>query len=259
MMKLIYNILFYLTHPAFYFKSLKLHSQCEEISRKKKIKQEEKVSIVIVTYNALDYVRLCFTSLAKTNYKNKEVVVVDNNSSAEVKRYLKEAKKKKLIDVLHLSPVNTYFTGGNNIGASLSSERSKYLLFLNSDIEIRDPDWLNILLENVPKGGIISFGKVDVPVVRPDGWCFMVDKKTFKHLGGLNEYYKMDWGITEFTAKVLHAGYKVKSIVNPNNFVYHFGQKSRPKRRPKEFHKMSVSQVIKLFKDKSITLLRMTD
>ncbi len=220
---------------------------------------KEKVSIIIVTFNALDYVINCIESLEKTKYKNKEVIIIDNNSNSELKNYLIKAKKENKIDILHFSKINTFFSGGNNLGAIKASRNSKYLIFLNSDTEIRNPYWLNILMKNKPKEGIISFGKTDIPVIRPDGWCMMVDKKIYKYLGGLNEEFKMDWGITEFTAKVLNQGYEVKSIINPNNFVYHFGQKSRLKKRSKEHKKMSFNEVIHLFKGKKISLLKIVD
>lgn len=255
MIKKLYILLFYVKHPLICLKNLKSNIGQKKVSSYKTL-DKNKVSIIIVTFNALDYVKVCLKSLQKTRYKNYEVIAVDNNSDSETKKYLQQVKKEMLIDKLYLSSENTYFTGGNNIGASLSSENSKYLLFLNSDVEIKNPNWLNILMANKPKKGVISFGKVDIPVIRPDGWCFMVEKNIFQELGGLNEYYKMNWSITEFTAKILKAGYSVKSITNPNEYVYHFGQKSRPKKKKQVFKEMTMSQVINSFKGTKVSLLK---
>lgn len=252
---MIYEAFFYFTHPLECIVHLRGNITAKKIVRNKKI-HEPKVSIIIITYNALHYVKLCIESLRKTTYRNKEIIIIDNNSNSETRDYLRQAEKTKLIDRLYLSPENTFFTGGNNIGASISSKNSRYLLFLNSDVEIKNPYWLTILMANKPKEGVISFGKVNIPVIRPDGWCFMVDKKIYNELGGLNEYYKMNWSITEFTARVLQKKYTVKSIVNPNDYVFHFGQKSRPKKNTHIHNELTFSQVFTLFKGKKVNLLR---
>lgn len=246
--------LFYFKHPAIFLKNLYLNLTSKKIRTRKKITQHP-ISIIIVTYNALSYVQTCLQSLSKTDYKNKEIIVVDNGSSKETVDYLKKAKTRNLINKLYLSEVNTYFSGGNNIGALISSKKSEYLVLLNSDIEIKNPDWLKVMMANKPDKGILSFGKVDIPVVRPDGWCFMVDKKTFFELGKLNEFYQMNWSITELTAKVLRNGYVVKAISSPEKYVYHFGQKSRPKKSHR-FNQMSLEEVFNIFGNRKVELLK---
>lgn len=248
---LVFVCLFYLKHPTQLYKHVKvllnrkklvIHSLDFEASPK------PKVSILILTYGALDYVKKCLESLNKFRPENVEVIVYDNGSDEETKNYLKEQLENKVIDKLKFSEVNHFFVKGNNEAAKLAAEDSEYLLLLNSDTEILHKDWLNILLSIHPKKGIASLGAVFHPVPRPDGWCFLVDTATFKELGGLNEHFQMNWGITDFTAKALKEGLKVNTIFNPHQFIVHYGGKSY-KKKPKinPFTDMTEGEVINLF------------
>lgn len=242
----------------FYFSYLLMHQKrviqilgqrisAKKIHQIKKINKNPRVSIIIVTYNALEYVKICLNSISKASYSNKEIVVVDNNSNEETKNYLRVLKRQSQIDRLYLSKTNTYFSGGNNIGARLSDKNSKYIILLNSDTEIKDPRWIEILLSLAPEEGIISFGKVDFPVLRPDGWCFMINRNLYLQNGGINEYYKMNWGLTELTARILTKGFPVYSIINPDKYVHHFGKKSSGKKNTIHFNNMTHCEILKLY------------
>jgi GT2 family glycosyltransferase len=188
-------------------------------------KTKKKASIIILTYNALEYVKKCFKSLEKTDYPNYEIIVVDNNSKPPVKKYLKYLKKKGQINKLYLSPKNTYWAGGNNIGVSLSAEDSDYVLLLNSDVEIKNKDWLNVLVGLAPKNGAISFG-VCLGRRVCDGWCLLICKKTFDKAGRLNEDYPF-WGSDcELLYNILKKGFSILAISNPESYIIHYRKKS---------------------------------
>ncbi len=52
-----------------------------------------KTSIVILTYNKLEYTKLCIDSIRKyTKSGTYEIVVVDNNSTDDTREWLKEQK-----------------------------------------------------------------------------------------------------------------------------------------------------------------------
>src|SRR5579872_4842733 len=91
-----------------------------------------KLSIIIVNYNAGDYLRKCLESLNKNVSKklNFEVIVVDNDSpdkSADIVE--KEFKNFTLIRTK-----NEGFSKGNNKGVAKS--KGDYVLFLNPDTEV---------------------------------------------------------------------------------------------------------------------------
>ena len=52
-------------------------------------------SIVIPVYNTIDsYLKDCFNSIERQNYRNYEVIVVDDGSNEETKNYLKQYEDK---------------------------------------------------------------------------------------------------------------------------------------------------------------------
>ena len=91
------------------------------------------LSIIIVNYNTCDYLRACLASIeAQRGDLPVEVVVVDNASkdgSAAMVR--SEFPRVVLVE----PGVNTWFTGGNNLG--VSHARGEFVLLLNSDTLIQ--------------------------------------------------------------------------------------------------------------------------
>ena len=92
-----------------------------------------KVSIIILNLNGLDDTVECLQSLKKITYPNYEVIVVDNGSTGDDARVLKE----KFGDYIHLiqNDKNHGFAEGNNIGIryALNKYHPDYFLLLNND------------------------------------------------------------------------------------------------------------------------------
>jgi GT2 family glycosyltransferase len=192
---------------------------------KKPLEEKSKVSIIIITYNALNYIKTCFESLKKTNYKNYEIIVVDNGSVGEIKKYLSHLKKKREINKLFFSRENTFWSGGNNLGVDMCSKHSDFFLFLNPDVEIKDGDWLQNLVSLCPKNGLISYGTAKFSY--PDGFCLMVQKDVFRHVGGFNANIPM-WGSElEFALRAVKKGYTLRTVVNYLKYIVHFGKQSK--------------------------------
>ena len=99
------------------------------------------LSIVIVSYNTLDYLRKCLESIYQyTKGINYEVIVIDNAStdgSAEM------VQKTFPQVILHALKDNLGFTRGNNIG--IQSSKGEYVLILNPDTEIRDNVFVKLI------------------------------------------------------------------------------------------------------------------
>ncbi len=86
------------------------------------------VSVIIPTYNGLEHLKKCLTSLYKQEYKQIEVIVVDNNSSDQSVSYIKKNfPQVKLVE----SKENLGFAESNNIGFDKSI--GEYILLLNND------------------------------------------------------------------------------------------------------------------------------
>lgn len=91
------------------------------------------LSIIIVNYNTRDYLRACLASIeAQQGDVSVEVVVVDNASQDGSAAMLRaEFPQVRLVE----PGVNTWFTGGNNLGVRHAS--GDYVLLLNSDTLIQ--------------------------------------------------------------------------------------------------------------------------
>jgi len=89
-------------------------------------------SVIVVTYNNLEYTRLCLESLfAKTAYPNYELIVVDNGSTDGTKEYLSELGRSRLDVKIILNDRNLGFSGANNLG--IRAAKGDFLVFLNND------------------------------------------------------------------------------------------------------------------------------
>lgn len=101
------------------------------------------VTICIVNYNGLKYLKGCFDSIAMINYplEQIETITVDNASVDESIEYIKS--NYPWVKVLALDK-NYGFAKANNIGANIA--KSKYIVFLNNDTVVT-PDWLNKLVD----------------------------------------------------------------------------------------------------------------
>jgi hypothetical protein len=109
-----------------------------------------KVSILMLTYNAPEYVEISIRSLVeKTAAVNYELVVVDNASEPETRKLVGDLHEKGWVSQLRLMDYNSLFAEGNNIAAALAAEDATHFLLLNSDVEVKNPRWLEQLLKVV--------------------------------------------------------------------------------------------------------------
>lgn len=92
-----------------------------------------KLSIIILTYNKLDYTKNFIESLYKYT-KDFELIIVDNGSTDGTVEYLKTKPEIKLI----LNKENQGFSKGNNQG--IEAAEGEYIGFLNNDILLY-PNW----------------------------------------------------------------------------------------------------------------------
>ncbi|HRN69545.1 MAG TPA: glycosyltransferase family 2 protein [Candidatus Woesebacteria bacterium] len=219
-----------------------------------------KVSIIILSYNTGDLLKNCLTSLySHLKTPSFEVIVVDNASSDSsvgmIKTYFKH------VTIIE-NKENVGFAKGCNIGAKHAS--GEYLLFLNSDTEIHDPNALTNLLSLMKEekvavaGGLMlnedksfqrSFGefytlphvakmlflgeKSEISgqtfnAVQKTDWVsggFMLVRKTiFEKVQGFDEKYFMYVEDVDLCYRIHKAGYIV--VVDPKIQILHVGHGS---------------------------------
>ncbi len=211
-------------------------------------------SIVILTYNQLEYTKLTLDSIRRHTKAPYEIIVVDNASSDGTVEYLKTQKDILLI----ANESNAGFPAGCNQGI----ERSKghYVLLLNNDVVVTD-EWLNGLIEcaeSSPLVGIVgpmsnrvsglqlerNVGYTRLSRLqdyakkyrtknrrkwfespRVAGLCMLIKREVIHKIGGLDPAFGLgNCEDDDYCLRAAHAGFKV--AIASDVFIHHFGSKS---------------------------------
>jgi len=109
--------------------------------------QNPSISIIILNYNAGDLLIDCVDSILKSNYKNFEIILVDNIS----KDGSHDKCKEKFPEIkLIKNSENLGYCEGNNVGIRIA--KGEYIVILNPDTIVH-PDWISELLSAFIKNG----------------------------------------------------------------------------------------------------------
>jgi GT2 family glycosyltransferase len=110
------------------------------------------VSVTIVTWNSAQYLAECFASLERQDYRELEVIIVDNDSSDDTRALLRElASRWRVI----YNERNVGFAAGQN--QAIRASGGEWVLCLNPDI-VLDPDFISRLVaagEEHPDAGSV--------------------------------------------------------------------------------------------------------
>lgn len=222
------------------------------------------VSIIIPSKDHPDILKQCINSVYEyTDYKNFEIIVVDNGSCEENKKLIEE-----YLESLHaLYLYNTFdfnFSKMCNIGAK--NAKGEYLLFLNDDIEIFQPDWLYRMLghaqqkhvgavgaklfyplttiiqhagvSNIKEGPSHNFMTLDDSTIYNFGWnrvdydclavtaaCIIIKKAKFWEIGGFDEKLSIAYNDMKLCFSLYERGYY--NVVRNDVVAYHHESLSR--------------------------------
>lgn len=233
---------------------------------KRKISGQPAVSIIIPFRDRADVLKKCVGSLLeKTNYRNYEIILVDNQSrEKETLDYLESLGENPKIKILKYDkPFN--FSALNNFAAENS--KNDFLLFLNNDTEVINPDWLEAMLEQaqrkevgvvgarllypngkiqhagvvlglggvaghafrlLPRNNVAYFGHSSLirDYSAVTGACLMIKKDLFRRVGGFDEdNFVVAYNDVDLCLKVRQQGYLV--VYTPYAELYHHEGLSR--------------------------------
>jgi len=206
------------------------------------------VSIIIVNYNGRKYLQKCLKSILENNYKNFEIILVDNNSSDDSIEYVRKYFPKVKVIILDK---NYGYAEPNNTGAKIA--KGKFLFFLNNDTEL-SPNSISELVKAIkdPKIAICQSlllkpdGKVDSsgdfintlglayntckkseeikPILSARGASMLVRKDVFWDLDGFDEKFFASFEDIDLGWRAWIFGYTV--VLVPSSIVYHLGGKT---------------------------------
>jgi len=196
------------------------------------------VSIIIVNYNGMRFLRECFDSLAKIDYPNYEILFVDNASTDGSMRFISQNYPSAKIIA---NKENLGFATANSDASYVA--RGKYLFFLNNDTRV-EPQIISRLVERMevdPTIGICACkimsynGKthfhtglgIDIygyPITKGDifyseGSSLMMRKALFHELGGFDGKYLFFHEDIDLAWRAWLIGYQV--VPAPDAIVYH--------------------------------------
>jgi len=221
---------------------------------------QPKVTIIIPTKNNVKYLKTCIEKIeTTTDYKNYQIVVVDNDSTdVATTDYLKQIAVKKNCTILsYPKPFN--FSAINNF--AVSQVKSELLCFMNDDTEVMCKEWLTEMvslamrpdtgavgaklyypnntiqhagvviglggiaghiLRNTPKDSTYRFE--DLHLVQNfsavTAACLLLRKQIFDEVGGFDEVnLQVAYNDVDLCLKVMEKGYN--NVFTPFAELYH--------------------------------------
>lgn len=144
-----------------------------------------KFSIIIPVYNSEAYLKKCLDSVIAQDYKNYEIIIVNDGSTDDSYKIINEICKKNS----HIK----YFDYGSNKGLSyarnygVSKAKGDYLLFLDSDDYYSD-NFLNVLSESIEENDVVRFQCRDI---FDDGSINEYNEESFSNMNGINSFNRI--------------------------------------------------------------------
>jgi glycosyltransferase involved in cell wall biosynthesis len=111
-------------------------------------------SVVVCAYNAAETLPACLTSLARLNYPNYEVIVIDDGSTDQTSQIATDAAVR-VVRTDHCG-----LSAARNRG--VAEAHGRIIAFLDADAEA-DSDWLYHLAETLERTGAIAVGGQNFP------------------------------------------------------------------------------------------------
>ena len=219
--------------------------------------EKPKVSIIIPTKNNYHILKRCISSIEKkTNYKNKEIIIVDNSSTDNATKKYYSSLSYPIINYSE----NFNFSKMNNLAVASSS--GQLLLFLNDDTQVLDSFWLDELVSiamqddvgivgpklifsdnTIQHAGVVFLktGSGFHPLMRQleyssgyhnilnstrdysavTGACLMIKKEIFDKVGNFDNSFDVYYGDADLCLQVVKMGYRV--IYTPFTKLLHEG------------------------------------
>jgi len=104
------------------------------------------VSVILPVYNVEPYLRQCLNSIVNQTFKDFEIVIINDCSTDNSLRIIKEYQQKDSRIILLNMPKNQGLSNARNEGIKLA--KSKYIVLIDSDDWVRE-DYIEFLFNNI--------------------------------------------------------------------------------------------------------------
>jgi GT2 family glycosyltransferase len=112
------------------------------------------ISVIAVNYNGAEYLPFFLESLSKQNYRNFELIIVDNGSKDDSEEIVNKHKAYFPGEVIFIKTgKNLGFAEGNNV--ALDYAKGEFLALLNIDAKAHE-DWLREMIETIRGDGFAA-------------------------------------------------------------------------------------------------------
>lgn len=227
--------------------------------------RESRVSIIVPNKDHASMLKSCLDSIwEKTTYKNYEIVIVENNSveNETFLLYDQIQSEHENVRIVHYEgPFN--YSAICNYGVGHAT--GEYFLFLNNDMEVITPNWIELLLGPLQRDevavvgarllyadGTIQHDGIVIPCSDPKhvaatapgslvlyfgmihnardvlavtGACLMVSRVDFESVHGFDEAFAVAYNDVDFCLRLREKSKRV--VIDPNIKLYHFESVSR--------------------------------
>jgi len=220
--------------------------------------RKDLVSIVILTFNELDYTRKCVESIRRNTPGPHEIIFVDNGSKDGTVKWLRRIVEENPSYKLIENEENLGFARGCNQG--MEASKGEYVLLLNNDILVTE-NWLPGMLEHLkssPDIGIVgpmtsnisgiqkvvgvTYKSADdleayahefrnrnrhrrVSFRRLVGFCMLFKRSLVNEIGPLDESFGTgNFEDDDFCLRAAFAGYR--NVIAGDVFIHHYGSRS---------------------------------
>ncbi len=211
---------------------------------------------MIINYNGLKWLNGCLSSVAKTNYPNLDVYLIDNGSIDNSIEYVR--KNFRFVKTIEYKNNLGFSEAYNNAIGSIDAD---HVVLLNNDTEILNPDWIKELVKKISEDPRIAavackmvsmrntiyldsvggmgipfwrgfvdigkgerdYGQYDHKDFEPFAFCggaVMIKKEIFEKIGGFDNKFFFYVEDSELSWRIRLNGYKISFA--PKAKVAHF-------------------------------------
>lgn len=168
-----------------------------------------KITLIIATYNAVDWLEKVLYGYSVQNYKDFEIIIADDGSTAETRKLIESFQKDYPVEITHLWHEDLGYRRQTILNKAIVAAKNEYILFTDGDC-IPKKDFVLRHARYAKKGKFLSGGycKLNMElsnfIQKEDilsGNCF--DVHWLKKNGKLGSSQQRKLGSGEFVSRLL--------------------------------------------------------